>query len=340
MPKDNITPAFLLYAQDFVSDSKVEAMTTQEVGAYFLLLCKAWFEKPVATIPNNDRVLARWARLTPDDWAVCRDAVLSPFKDCKDGRLLSPRLFSEYRKLMEDRKKKSHAAKIAANTRWGNNASGMRNACESHSERNATGMPENAISNSITTPNPLTRNVKNNNNPIGGLGDCSDLPDCEAPRVFNSSSDLGSWVRGFESPSEIPWETLTAAQVFTPFKSLFVANGIRDARELQRVVSNAKTTPVRWTALFLDKVAWAWQKVNGKIRLDAHPDTDVVALTAAGFNPKNGKAPHSPPNSAMGLFKEIFFDVVGNPDGRGKKWEHITGIAISAELTKRKGKRR
>jgi uncharacterized protein YdaU (DUF1376 family) len=152
MAREEHPPAFLLYAQDFVSDSKVEAMTTREVGAYFLLLCKAWHETPVATIPNNDRVLARWARLTPIEWAECRDAVLSPFKLCPDNRLLSPRLSSEYRKLMESRKKRSAAGRSGAEKRWQCYSNAMAMPMRSHGFANAEAMPKNAISISISKP--------------------------------------------------------------------------------------------------------------------------------------------------------------------------------------------
>ena len=157
MANDDHPPAFLLYAQDFVSDSKVEAMTTREVGAYFLLLCKAWHETPVGTIPNNDRVLARWARLTPDEWAECRDAVLSPFRACTDNRLLSPRLSSEYRKLMESRRKKSIAGKAGAERRWQRHGDVIPDAWQCHDSANAEAMPKNAISSSISkeTTHPL-----------------------------------------------------------------------------------------------------------------------------------------------------------------------------------------
>ncbi len=154
MPKDDHPPAFLLYPQDFASDSKVEAMTTREVGAYFLLLCKAWYETPVATIPNNDRVLARWARLTPDEWAECRDAVLSPFKACADNRLLSPRLSSEYRKLMESRRKKSLAGKSGAEKRWQCHNDGIAPPMRPHASANTKAMPKDAISSSISKDPP------------------------------------------------------------------------------------------------------------------------------------------------------------------------------------------
>ena len=46
MSRHNDPPYFPFYPDDFASDGKVEAMTTEEVGAYTLLLCKAWREDP------------------------------------------------------------------------------------------------------------------------------------------------------------------------------------------------------------------------------------------------------------------------------------------------------
>jgi uncharacterized protein YdaU (DUF1376 family) len=94
-------PYFPFYPRDFASDGKVEAMTTVEVGAYILLLCKAWHETPPATIPDDDRVLARWTRVTPDEWAAMKLAVLAPFKPCGDGRLIQGRLRGHYNDFRE-----------------------------------------------------------------------------------------------------------------------------------------------------------------------------------------------------------------------------------------------
>jgi uncharacterized protein YdaU (DUF1376 family) len=100
--------------KDFASDGKVEAMTTCEVGAYVLLLCKAWHENPPATIPSDDRILSRWTRLNPAEWAECKRAVLSCFRDCGDGRLVNPRMRKEYDRL----RCKSKKAAAAAAERW------------------------------------------------------------------------------------------------------------------------------------------------------------------------------------------------------------------------------
>lgn len=107
-------PYFPFYVSDFATDGKVEAMSTAAVGAYILLLCKAWHETPPGSIPNDDAVLARWARMSPHDWAECRLSVLSCFRPGPDNRLYQKRMQDEYRKLRGIRKLRSDAA----NARW------------------------------------------------------------------------------------------------------------------------------------------------------------------------------------------------------------------------------
>lgn len=119
MPKSHDFPAFLFYPDDFSSDGKVEAMTTEEVGAYILLLCKAWRESPVGSIPADDAVLARWTRLTPDRWAECSSRVLAPFKLGTDGRWHQRRMRGDHKNLTEKRKRRIKGAIAGAIGRWG-----------------------------------------------------------------------------------------------------------------------------------------------------------------------------------------------------------------------------
>lgn len=147
MPKDKDVPYFQFYPDDFSSDGIVEAMTTEEVGAYILLLCKAWREKPVGSIPNDDRVLARWARLDSDRWTACRSAVLQAFTLRKDGRLYQKRLESEHQKLRSYQAQKSSRAAEAAKARW-NQSKGNdldADALQTHCASNAGAMLDDAI---------------------------------------------------------------------------------------------------------------------------------------------------------------------------------------------------
>lgn len=127
MSRDLTPPAFLFYPDDFASDGKVEAMTPEGVGCYILLLCKAWRENPPATIPDDDAILARWARVTDARWLELRSAVLSPFAPSNDGRLVQRRLRREYDKQRLNKKQRSTSGKLGAAARW-----------HSHGETNGT----------------------------------------------------------------------------------------------------------------------------------------------------------------------------------------------------------
>lgn len=116
--KDHHPPAFLFYPSDFASDGHVEAMTTEEVGCYILLLCKAWYEHPVGSIPDDDRTLARWTRLTPERWSECKPAVLSAFTLGTDSRYHQKRLRAEYAKLRHVHQSRFQAGKKGAKSRW------------------------------------------------------------------------------------------------------------------------------------------------------------------------------------------------------------------------------
>jgi uncharacterized protein YdaU (DUF1376 family) len=72
-------PFFPLYVADFVADDRVEAMSTEQVGSYVLLLCKAWTQEVVGTVPDDDRVLARWARVSIGRWRRIKAAVMAPW---------------------------------------------------------------------------------------------------------------------------------------------------------------------------------------------------------------------------------------------------------------------
>lgn len=103
-------PYFPFYPTDFAASGTVEAMTTEEVGAYILLLCKAWHETPPCSIPDDDRILARWTRLGDDGWTRCRSTVRACFV-LRDGRLYNPRLDREWRKLSDRLRKAQESGK-------------------------------------------------------------------------------------------------------------------------------------------------------------------------------------------------------------------------------------
>lgn len=112
-------PYFAFYPVDFASDLHVEAMSTLQVGAYMLLLCKAWQADPPASLPSDDQILARLARLDPVVWAEVRSGVLAPFSLGSDGRLHQKRLRQEYDRSVQKMKKCSAAGTASAAKRKG-----------------------------------------------------------------------------------------------------------------------------------------------------------------------------------------------------------------------------
>ncbi len=138
MPKDNHPPAFLMYVDDFASDGVVEAMTTEQVGAYTLLLLKAWKEEPPGSIPDNDHVLARWCRLSLDAWTGLKAGVLAAFRFSeRDKRYHQKRMQKEWAKLQFAKSKRKESASYAATVRHNRNRNQL-DTCEPHTSRTAT----------------------------------------------------------------------------------------------------------------------------------------------------------------------------------------------------------
>ena len=109
---------FAFFPKDFAGDALVEAMSTTQVGAYILLLCKAWQHKPPASLPNDDAILARYARLEPHVWSEVKAGVLAPFSLGTDGRWHQKRLRQTYEDTVKAMAAKSKKAADAANARW------------------------------------------------------------------------------------------------------------------------------------------------------------------------------------------------------------------------------
>lgn len=105
------------------SDELVEAMTTEEFGAYFFILCKAWKADPPCTIPTDDQTLAKWSRLPIKTWKRVRERVLAPFRPYEDSdRLFQKRLLAVRQDVIAKITKKKEAgskggkAKASRNT--------------------------------------------------------------------------------------------------------------------------------------------------------------------------------------------------------------------------------
>ena len=92
-------PHFPLYPQDFLGSNRVELLSNEELGAYFRLICRAWTDAPAASLPDDDHVLAVYARCQPDRWPVLKPRVM-PFFTLRNSRYWHERLKKEHETAM------------------------------------------------------------------------------------------------------------------------------------------------------------------------------------------------------------------------------------------------
>ena len=102
---------FPFYANDFLSSSKVAVLSTEEIGAYVLLLCHAW-QDPTCSLPHDDEKLSKLGRIKTD---------MTALKECftvKKGRLVNERLYTEWLKANENKEVASRNGHNGAIKRW------------------------------------------------------------------------------------------------------------------------------------------------------------------------------------------------------------------------------
>lgn len=107
-------PWFPLYVGDYIRDTS--RLTTEQHGAYFLLLLDEWANGP---LPTDDDQLALIARVPPQRWPnVWR--IVSGFFRLDDGHLVNPRLEAERSRVERAQRKKSDAGRGGAVAKWRN----------------------------------------------------------------------------------------------------------------------------------------------------------------------------------------------------------------------------
>ncbi len=65
-----------LYIGDYLKDTG--HLTVTEHGAYLLLIMRYWED---GGLPADERMIARYSRMTPDQWAECREVLAALFED-------------------------------------------------------------------------------------------------------------------------------------------------------------------------------------------------------------------------------------------------------------------
>lgn len=84
-------PALPLWTDAYLGDTR--HLTTLEHGAYLLLMMTAW-RTPDCRLPDNDKLLARWAGLGPRQWQQIKPQVMQ-FWHLDEGHWVQKRLSKE-----------------------------------------------------------------------------------------------------------------------------------------------------------------------------------------------------------------------------------------------------
>ena len=84
-------PSMPLWTDAYLADTR--HLSTTEHGAYLLLLMVAW-RRPECNLPDDDKLLARFAGLGPRQWKNIKDAVME-FWTLEDGCWTQKRLLKE-----------------------------------------------------------------------------------------------------------------------------------------------------------------------------------------------------------------------------------------------------
>jgi hypothetical protein len=101
---------FMLNAERLMSSELLALHGNEIVGAALLLWCRAWKQRPAASLPDDDRVNAAFARLSLPKFRRVKEAVMRGFVKCSDGRLyhrfLASVALNAYEKKLAFRKKR------------------------------------------------------------------------------------------------------------------------------------------------------------------------------------------------------------------------------------------
>lgn len=157
-------PALPLFTDAYLGDTT--HLTTQEHGAYLLLLMVSW-RSPGCCVADDDALLARFTRMTVDKWRKVRP-ILLPFFQLRDGHWHQPRLQDEFRHLQSRREQQSKAGSASAKAKALKRTNRGSTTVGAPLQRNGNGKP---------TPTPTPSSVPKGTGAAAPLDPVKDLFD-------------------------------------------------------------------------------------------------------------------------------------------------------------------
>lgn len=133
-----------LYIGDYLGDT--QRLTTEQHGAYFLLILDYWRNGPP---PDSEELLRQITKLDKQAWRKHRP-VLSRMFEIKDGLWHHKRVEKEKRLAVDHARRRSEKARLAAEARWAGQSSEHTT---SNAPSNAPGIPQ-AMHGECPPPSP------------------------------------------------------------------------------------------------------------------------------------------------------------------------------------------
>lgn len=95
---------FMLNVEKLMASELVALASHEAVAAALFLWCRAWKQKPAASLPDDDKVIASFARLPLARFRKLKDHILRNFVKCSDGRLYHTTLAVEAMRAWQKKK--------------------------------------------------------------------------------------------------------------------------------------------------------------------------------------------------------------------------------------------
>ena len=153
-----------VFTDAFISDTT--HLTAEETGAYTMLLYIAW-QSPGCGLPNNDKKLAKWARVSPETWAAIKPNVMEFWTltdRVKGGFWVQNRQLREF----------AYVEKRAETARANGKRGGRRKSIKPDTSHNPSGSSwDTQKKPNPEAPNPNPNPTKNPPTPQGGEQDVS-----------------------------------------------------------------------------------------------------------------------------------------------------------------------
>lgn len=119
---------FMLNVERLMASELVALSSHEVVAASLFLWCRAWKQRPAASLPDDDRVNAAFAKLPLARFKKLKDQILRGFIKCSDGRLyhrvLSEEATNAYAKKQAFKRKRAADAKRLQEWRQNNKETG------------------------------------------------------------------------------------------------------------------------------------------------------------------------------------------------------------------------